>query len=131
MLDQGITYDENRTRWLDPLTYALCILCGAFSGWLVIALPDQGPDFTALPMAFFAMVAAVVQPRKAWRWAVVLAVFIPLARFGAYFFFVNKPRTSEVYESFLAFLPAIVGALAGQFARSTIHNIFDKGGKQT
>ncbi len=131
MLDQGITYNERRTRWLDPLTYFLCLLFGAFSGWLIIALPDQGPDFTALPMVFFAMAAACIQPRKPWRWAIVIAVFIPIARLGAYFFFVNKPRTSEVWESFLAILPAIVGTYAGQFTRSTIHNIFDKGGKET
>jgi len=129
MLDQGIQYSSSRTRWLDPLTYGLSILFGIFSGWLVLALPEQGPDFTALPMVFFAMIAAVIQPRKPWRWAIVVAVFIPIARFGALLLFVNKPSTSEMYESFLAILPAIVGAYAGQFTRSTIHNIFDKGEK--
>ena len=117
------------SRGLDILAYALSVASGAFSGWLVIRLPEQGPDFTALPMVFFAMAVALVQPKKVWRWALVIAGFIPLARFGAYFLFVNKPRTSEVWESFLAILPAIVGAYAGQFTRGTIHNIFDKSGK--
>ncbi len=126
MLDQGIEYSASRTRWLDPLTYILCLLFGTFSGWLILALPEQGPDFTALPMVFFAMAAAIIQPRKPWRWAILIAVFIPIARFGALFLFVNKPTSAEVYESFLTILPAIVGAYAGQFTRSTIHNIFDK-----
>ena len=41
----------------------------------------------------------------------------------AYAILAQKPERAQIYESFLAFLPGIVGAYSGAFGRGVVNNL--------
>jgi hypothetical protein len=61
---------------------------------------------------------------KPWRWAVVVGICVPLVVLGTYLVFAQKPSRTQVYESFLAFLPGMAGAYGGALLRRASDNLF-------
>jgi len=70
------------------------------------------------------MILGVMRPVKPWRWVVVVGICVPLVVLAAYVASIQKPSHSQVYESFLAFLPGIAGAYSGALLRRASDNIF-------
>jgi hypothetical protein len=102
--------------------YLLGALLGVCAGFLEITLGDL------LATAIFVMVATMVlgfmRPRRAWRWIIVVGIFVPLIRVLAYVALAQKPYRAQVWESALGFLTGIAGAYGGALARKGVDELF-------
>lgn len=116
----GTPADGRSSR--DSLHYLLAAACGALAGWIDIRIGDL--LFTAMIVLASCMVLGFTRPRKAWRWVVLIGIFVPSSEWLAYYFLSQKPERAQIYESVLAFLPGTVGAYGGAFARSVVTNLF-------
>jgi hypothetical protein len=56
----------------------------------------------------------------------LVALFVPLVEWLAYFFLSEKPERAQIYESFLAFVPGIAGSYGGSVGRIVVENLFRK-----
>ena len=108
----------------DSLYYLLAALSGALAGWLDIKVSDL--LLTAMVVLAANMLLGFLSPRKPWRWVVLIGVFVPVVEWLAYYFLTQKPERSQIYESFLAFLPGIAGAYGGAVGRGVVDNLFAK-----
>jgi hypothetical protein len=52
-----------------------------------------------------------------------VGVFVPLTELAAYLVMTVKPTRAQIYGSFLAFLPGIVGAYGGAVMRRVVDNL--------
>ena len=109
----------------DALYYLLAFGFGVLAGWIDIKFSDL--LFTALIVLASCMLLGFVRPKNAWRWVVLVGIFVPLTDWFAYAVLSQKPERAQIYEAFLAFLPGIVGAYGGAFGRGVVKNLF--GGK--
>jgi hypothetical protein len=106
----------------DRFYYLLAALLGALAGWLDIKVGDL--LLTAMVVLAANMLLGILRPRKPWRWVVLVGVFVPVVEWLAYFFLSQKPERAQIFESFLAFLPGIVGAYGGAIGRGVVDNLF-------
>jgi len=104
-------------RWF----YALAAVLGIFAGWVDVMLGDL--LFTALLVLAPSMLIGALRPARAWRWTIVVGACVPVADLLANLMWAHKMERAQVYESFLAFLPALVGAYGGAFMREVINNV--------
>jgi len=102
--------------------YFLAVLLGICSGFLEIKLGDLLA--TALFVMFSTMVLGFMRPKNAWRWIVVVAVFVPVIRIAAYVILKQKPYRAQIWESALGFLTGIAGAYGGVLARKGVDELF-------
>jgi TctA family transporter len=114
---------EGRARG-DALQYFLAGACGMLAGWIDIKFSDL--LFTALIVLGSCMVLGFVRPRSAWRWVLLVGVFVPLTDWFAYSVLSQKPERAQIYEAFLSFLPGIVGAYGGAFGRGVVNNLYGR-----
>ena len=108
----------------DEFYYLLAVLAGIGAGWLDIKVGDL--LLTAMAVLAANMLLGFLSPRKPWRWVVIIGVFVPIVDGLAYVFLSQKPERAQVYESFLAFLPGIAGAVGGAVGRGVVDNLFVK-----
>jgi hypothetical protein len=92
----------------DFFYYVLALAFGGLTGWVDIKVGDL--LFTAMLVLAACMVLGFVRPRHPWRWIVIVGVCIPFVDWLAYHFLRQKPDRAQIYESFLVFMPGIVGA---------------------
>jgi hypothetical protein len=104
--------------------YLLAVACGAFAGWIDIEIGDL--LFTALLVLASCMLLGILRPQKPWRWVVLVGLFVPVADLLAYLLMAQKPYRVQIYESLLAFLPAIAGAYGGSAMRAAIDHLISK-----
>ena len=108
----------------DALYYALAALFGVAAAWTDIKVGDL--LLTAMIVVAACILLGFLSPRKPWRWVLLIGVCIPALEWLAYFFLSEKPTRAQVYESFLAFLPGIAGAVSGALGRGVVDNLFPK-----
>src|ERR1700690_450817 len=108
----------------DTFHYLFAIFCGAASAWVYGKICDL--LLTATIVVASCMLLGFLRPRKPWRWVLIIGICIPAAEWLAYFFLSEKPTRAQIYESFLAFLPGIAGAVGGALARTVLNNLFAK-----
>ena len=106
----------------DALQYFLAGAFGVLAGWVDIRVGDL--LFTALIVLASCMLLGFVRPKNAWRWVVLVGIFVPLTDWFAYAVLSQKPERAQIYESFLAFLPGVVGAYGGAFGRGVVKNLY-------
>jgi hypothetical protein len=114
--------EETPQRHGDTGFYVFAVVMGLLSGWVDLKIGDL--LLTALVVLAACMLLAVFRPARTWRWAVLVGVMVPLADLFGYLALTQKPYRAQIYESFLAFLPAIAGAYGGAMLRGAIENIF-------
>jgi hypothetical protein len=105
-------------------SYAMAAFFGAAAGWIDIKVGDL--LLTAMIVLAACMLLGFLSPRKPWRWVLIIGVFIPVVEWLAYFLLSEKPTRAQIYESFLAFLPGIAGAVGGAVGRGVVDNLFTK-----
>ncbi len=108
----------------DLRIYILGVVLGIGAGVLDLIVGDLLG--TALFVLISTMVLGVLRPEKPWRWTVIVGIFVPLVRVGAYLLFGQKPYRAQVYESALGFVTGIAGAYSGAVARRASHELFGK-----
>lgn len=102
--------------------YAFAAFAGMFAGWVDIKVGDL--LFTALLVCGPCMLLGLMRPQRPWRWVAIVGICVPLAVLLGYLVFTQKPGRSQIYESFLAFLPGFAGAYGGAMMRRAVGNIF-------
>jgi hypothetical protein len=100
----------------------LAAALGVLTGWIDIKVGDL--LFTAFLVLASCMLLGFIRPRAAWRWVVVIGICVPAMEWCAIWFLSQHLERAQIYESFLAFLPGIVGAYGGAFGRSVVHSLF-------
>ncbi len=105
----------------DTVYYVLACLFGLLAGWVDVKVEDL--LFSALLVLGPCILLGTLRPQRPWRWAVLIAIFVPIADVLAYVVLTQKPSRAQVYESALAFLPGLVGAYGGSMMRSVINNV--------
>jgi hypothetical protein len=79
---------------------------------------------TAVFVLASTMFLGVLRPVRAWRWMLVVAIFVPILQLLAYLFLTEKPYRTQIYESFLGFLTGTAGAYAGSAGRRAFDALF-------
>jgi len=128
----GATTSSSRSEILpaqksghDTLYYLLAVVFGAAAAWTDVKISaDEHLLVTALIVVSSCMLLGFLRPSRPWRWVLIIGICIPVAEWLAYFVLTEKPTRAQVYESFLAFLPGIAGAVGGAMARNTVNNLF-------
>jgi hypothetical protein len=105
----------------DSLQYLLAAACGVMAGWIDIKVGDL--LFTAMIVLASCMLLGFVRPRRPWRWVLLVGMFVPFVEWLAYILLAQKPERAQIYESFLSFLPGIVGAYGGAVGRGVVNNL--------
>ena len=99
----------------DAWIYSFGIFLGLLAGFVEVKVGDL--LLTAFVVVAFTMLLGVLRNERPWRWALVVPVCIPLARVFAAYVLHEYTERAQIYESFLAFLPAIAGAYGGSVLR--------------
>jgi hypothetical protein len=97
--------------WLWPLAACLGLGIGYVD---YTATEVQATLLVLLPIAFCFGLAA---PRRAWRWALVLGLAIPLVHIIGHAFNIQPPYHDMVIASLLALIPAFLAAYSGATLR--------------
>ena len=122
MATGSINTDSPKGRPIRSIPFYIgAVLFGIAAGWTEVKVGDL--LFTALLVLAPCMLLGTIRPLKPWRWAVLVGIFVPIANGVAYLTMRQKPFRAQIYESFLVFLPGIVGAYGGAFMRGVINNI--------
>ena len=101
------------SRTLDVLCIGLAFVGGLYAGWIDFNQTEVQP--TVLLLVVFGAVLGFAQPHRAWRWAIILGLCIPLG----YLIFSGlgyKPAELPqpgVYASLIALIPAFIGTYGG------------------
>ena len=87
---------------------------------LLVGLTDlrtDDPQLPALLLITFGLFLGFAQPKAAWRWALVLGLWIPFLGWIARAAGVTNAQFSDVLFSLVALVPALIGAYAGVLVR--------------
>ncbi len=107
------------TTWklAEPMCWSLGLLFGLMAGYVDLRADEvQGPVLLVL---IFSAFLGFLNPASPWRWALVVGIGIPLAHFagraaGYYPPYLVLPN---VFATFIALIPASIGAYAGMLLR--------------
>jgi K+ transporter len=106
----------------DVFVYAFAVLLGLAAGILEITLNDL--LVTAIFVVFATMALGFVRPQRAWRWTLIVAIFVSLFRLAAYFFLSQHADRAQIWEGMFAFVLGVVGAYAGVLGRRGVDELF-------
>ena len=110
----------NKIKRLWP--YFFAVLCGLASGFIEITISDL--LVTAIFVMFATMVLGFLRPHRAWKWALIVAVFVPLLRLAAHRFLNQHSDRAQIWESAMGFATGTVGAYAGVLGRMGVDTLF-------
>ncbi len=108
------------SRAVDVLCIGLAFVGGLFAGWIDFNATEVQP--TVLLLVVLGAAFGFVRPRRAWRWAIILGVCIPL---GSLIFSALGYKPAElpqpgVYASLIALIPAFIGTYGGVLIRKIV-----------
>lgn len=110
------------TTWklAEPLCWSLGLLLGLLAGYIDLRADEvQGP---VLLLVIFAAFLGFLHPVNPWRWALIVGMGIPLAHFAgrALGVYPSYQVLPNVFATFMALIPAFIGAYAGVLLRQLV-----------
>jgi hypothetical protein len=100
-------------RWPRLWHILFALFLGALAGWTDLRTDEvQLPALLLITFSFF---LGFAQPRHAWRWGLILGLWVPIMEYAALAAGLRATPASDVLGSFLALVFALVGAYAGVF----------------
>jgi Na+/proline symporter len=83
---------------------------------------NNEPQAAVLVIVFFAGVLGFTQPRKAWRWALIVGLGVPIVYLIATAFGYSAKNVPEPgwYASLIALIPAFVSTYVGALLRKAL-----------
>ena len=102
-------------KWLPLWHLLLALYLGLLVGLTDLRTDD--PQLPALLLITFGLFLGFAQPKAAWRWALVLGLWIPVLGLIARAAGVTNAQFSDVLFSLVALVPALIGAYAGVLVR--------------
>jgi hypothetical protein len=89
----------------------LAVVLGLLTGFIEVLSRDvQLPALMLLASSFF---VAFARPRHAWRWALLISVWVPAGGLVQWILGSGAAPPGHAGTSFLALIPASLGAYAG------------------
>jgi len=113
-------------KFLPWVCIILALSGGSFAGW--VDFNNDEPQAAVLVILVVTFLLGLILPRKAWLWAIIVALCLP----GVYLFARSlgyqsvSPPSPGWYASLLALIPAFIGAYAGALGRVIINNLIAK-----
>ena len=93
--------------WITAVVLAACAAA------LDVAIQDTSTSLVAI--LFAAMVMGYLAPQRAWRWGLLLGIFLPLSHLVA--------RRGGELAGVMAFVPSFVGAYLGMFLDKMVREL--------
>lgn len=116
--------DTTSTSWRstrDLVCTAMAVAIGLVAGWIDLHVTEV--IVTILTLLTSGLLLGLVQPKAAWRWAILIAIGLPIMEFIAIKF--GLQTAEPVHPDFRIVLPALVftmlGAYVGVFIRYLAH----------
>jgi hypothetical protein len=103
-------------------SYLISVFLGICAGVLNVFAGDL--LLTALFVLACTLIMGALRPERPWRWIILVPTFVPIVQLLAYLLMTEKPDRAQIYESFLAFLPAVAGAYGGALGRRGLNELF-------
>ena len=110
-------------RYLTWICLAIALAAGVFAGW--VDFNNDEPQAAVLVILVVTFVLGMVQPGKAWLWAIIVSLCLPgvyLLAHGLGYQPVSPPSPGW-YASLLALIPAFIGAYAGVLLRMLVKKV--------
>ena len=119
------------TSWYSPYDLActaLAVILGLVVGWLDVHTTQV--VVTIMALLTVGLLLGLLQPRAAWRWAVLIAVGLPIMAAVAHLTGMQtaEPARLDVRIAIVALAVALVGCYIGVLARRTTRGL---GGRST
>lgn len=107
---------EHKQAYPPRSSYILAVAFGIVAAMVDFLVPTQIVSGLIVALAF---VLSLTYPTKAWAWALLVGMFVPLANLVGYQLgFLNPRRLDQpVYVTYLAFVPAFIGAYSAVLLR--------------
>ena len=101
------------SKTFDVVCISLAFAGGLFAGWIDFNQTEVQP--TVLLLIVFGAVLGFARPYRAWRWAIILGLCIPLGYliFSALGYKPAELPQPGVYASLIALIPAFIGTYGG------------------
>jgi hypothetical protein len=129
--DSARFWTELLADWLTSATqerissmtkFGITVFIGALAFGLFAAYTDFRNDEVQAPVLVVfvgSFVLGLIQPRSAWRWALLIALSLPLAHWigPAFGIYPRVPATPNNFATLLALIPAFVGAYSAVAVR--------------
>ncbi len=115
-----MTTSRDTSLRLTAICTTLALLGGLFAG--AIDFNATEPQPAALLVLIFAGIVGLIQPRAAWRWAIIVALGLPLAHLilrQLGWQPRNAPEPGE-YATLIALIPGFMGAYSGVLIRKAV-----------
>ena len=110
-----------RDRWQFA---ALCIALAVIGAFLAGAVDfnNDEPQAAVIVIVVFAGLLGLIQPRRAWRWAVIVGLGVPMVYLIASALGYHSKSVGEPgwYASLIALIPAFISAYCGVLLRKAI-----------
>jgi hypothetical protein len=109
------------SRWqLD----VLCIVAAVIGGFLAGAVDfnNDEPQATVIVIVAFTLLLGFIQPRRAWRWALIVGLGVPIVYLIATALGYHAKSVPEPgwYASLIALIPAFISTYCGVLLRKAI-----------
>ncbi len=113
-------------KHLGWICFSLALVGAALAGW--VDFNNDEPQAAVLVILFFTITLGLVQPAKAWLWAIIIALGLPVVYLAARALGSQpvSPPSPVWYASLLALIPAFFGAYLGVLARLMMNKSFVK-----
>ena len=108
----------------DVFIYGLAILLGIAAGIVNANLGDV--LVTTLFVLISTLALGFMRPRRAWRWILIVGIFVPLLQLITYLWLGWKPYRAQIWESGLGFLTGTAGCYCGALARLGVDELVRK-----
>jgi glycopeptide antibiotics resistance protein len=125
-LSNLLTERELMKKYLPWICLVLALAGGIF-GWWVDSRNDE-PQAAVLVILMVTFVLGFLVPRRAWLWAIITGLCLPLGYLltRTVGYLPAAPVEPGWYASALALIPAFIGAYLGAFARVIFNSAFTK-----
>jgi len=122
---------KNSTSWQLPrdLAYtALAVILGLVIGWLDLHVTEVVVTILALLIA--GLLLGLLQPAAAWRWAVLIAIGLPIMAAVAVTIGLQtaEPARLDLRITLVALAFALLGSYVGVFIRHTARTLTGRSG---
>jgi MFS family permease len=117
-------FNKPSTSWRssrDLVCTALAVALGVVVGWIDMHVTEV--IVTILALVAFGLILGLVQPAAAWRWALLIAVGLPIMELVAIKFNLQtaEPVHLELRITIVALGFSLLGAYIGVFIRYLMH----------
>ena len=107
-----------RYRWqFDVVCIALAVIGGFLAG--AVDFNNDEPQAAVIVIVVFAGLLGLIQPRKAWRWALIVGLGVPIVYLiaSALGFHAKSVGEPGWYASLIALIPAFISTYCGVLLR--------------